>query len=135
MAVIFTTSPIIITLAQAERDSQQPKVSSPPPEVLPSPPPVAEKAKQQNNVNDTTIFTEIDEMPQFPGGDDARIKYLVENIKYPEEAKLKRRRRSNLFIKFEKAGLTAVRFFYFLTDLSVINLPFGLDKSFILEYF
>ena len=26
-------------------------------------------------------------MPEYPGGDDARIKFMVENIKYPEQAK------------------------------------------------
>lgn len=28
-----------------------------------------------------------DIMPKFPGGDAARIKYMVENVKYPETAK------------------------------------------------
>ena len=26
-------------------------------------------------------------MPQFPGGDEARVKYMIENVKYPETAK------------------------------------------------
>lgn len=33
------------------------------------------------------IFTVVEEQPGYPGGDEARIKYLQENIKYPEEAK------------------------------------------------
>ena len=33
------------------------------------------------------IFTVVEEQPSFPGGDEARIKYLQENLKYPEEAK------------------------------------------------
>lgn len=32
-------------------------------------------------------FTVVEQMPQFPGGDDALIKYLAKNIKYPEIAK------------------------------------------------
>ena len=28
-------------------------------------------------------------MPQFPGGDEARISYMVNTVKYPEEAKEK----------------------------------------------
>ncbi|NOX45513.1 MAG: M56 family metallopeptidase [Chlorobi bacterium] len=34
----------------------------------------------------TDIFTVVEEMPTFPGGDEARMKYLVENIRYPEVA-------------------------------------------------
>jgi len=32
-------------------------------------------------------FTVVEEQPVFPGGDEARIKFLQSNIKYPEEAK------------------------------------------------
>lgn len=32
-------------------------------------------------------FTIVEQMPQFPGGDDALLKYLGKNIKYPEIAK------------------------------------------------
>ncbi len=33
------------------------------------------------------IFTVVEEQPFYPGGDEARIKFLQDNIKYPEEAK------------------------------------------------
>ncbi len=33
------------------------------------------------------IFTVVESMPSFPGGDAARIKYLNENIKYPQMAR------------------------------------------------
>ncbi len=33
------------------------------------------------------IFTIVEEQPSFPGGDEARIRFLSENIKYPESAK------------------------------------------------
>lgn len=33
------------------------------------------------------IFTVVEEQPGYPGGDEARVKYLQENIKYPDEAK------------------------------------------------
>ena len=33
------------------------------------------------------IFTVVEEQPTYPGGDEARIKFLQENMKYPEEAK------------------------------------------------
>ncbi|HOY32044.1 MAG TPA: TonB family protein [Bacteroidales bacterium] len=38
-------------------------------------------------VIETPIFTVVEEMPSFPGGDEARIKFLTENIKYPQMAK------------------------------------------------
>lgn len=39
--------------------------------------------------NDTTtdIFTSVEQMPQFPGGEDALLKYLAKNIQYPEDAR------------------------------------------------
>jgi TonB family protein len=33
------------------------------------------------------VYTVVEKMPQYPGGDEARIKFLRENIKYPEEAR------------------------------------------------
>jgi len=35
------------------------------------------------------IFIVVEEPPSFTGGDEARIKYISENIKYPEEARAK----------------------------------------------
>lgn len=36
---------------------------------------------------DTIIYTVVEEMPCFPGGEEARIRFLEENISYPEQAK------------------------------------------------
>lgn len=36
---------------------------------------------------DEEIFTVVEKMPAFPGGDEARVKFMQENIKYPEEAR------------------------------------------------
>jgi len=33
-----------------------------------------------------TVFTLVDEMPLFPGGEAARIKFLAENVRYPIQA-------------------------------------------------
>lgn len=38
-------------------------------------------------VIETPIFTVVEEMPTFPGGDESRVKFLTENIKYPQMAK------------------------------------------------
>ena len=37
--------------------------------------------------NDTTIYTIVDEMPQFPGGDSAMIAYIIHNVHYPQAEK------------------------------------------------
>jgi protein TonB len=36
---------------------------------------------------DSTVYTLTEIMPSFPGGDDARIKFLIYNIIYPQYAK------------------------------------------------
>jgi TonB family protein len=89
LAVAFTTSPVMTALAQVEKSPQQTLASPPPPDVPPPPPPIGENAKQQSYTTDTTIFVVVDQMPEFPGGDEARMKYLMENINYPEEARKK----------------------------------------------
>jgi len=42
---------------------------------------------QKETPEDDPVFTVVDKMPQFPGGEEARIKYMSGNIKYPEAAK------------------------------------------------
>jgi periplasmic protein TonB len=34
-----------------------------------------------------SVFVKVDEMPLFPKGDNALLKFIAENIKYPEKAK------------------------------------------------
>lgn len=38
---------------------------------------------------DTTVFTTVEKMPQFPGGEKAMVEYMLNNIKYPDEARKK----------------------------------------------
>ena len=45
------------------------------------------------------IFIVVEAMPAFTGGDAARIKYLNENIKYPEEA-IKKKIQGRVFVTF-----------------------------------
>ncbi len=49
----------------------------------------AKEVKETEEVKEeqSQIFTVVEQMPAFKGGDAARIKYLSENIKYPEEAR------------------------------------------------
>ena len=37
--------------------------------------------------NDDEVFVIVDAVPQYPGGDEARLNFLRENIRYPEEAR------------------------------------------------
>ena len=39
--------------------------------------------------NDTTIYTIVDEMPRFPGGDSAMVAYITHNVHYPQTEKEK----------------------------------------------
>ena len=54
--------------------------------------PELEQAPSLITKNDTLltdsgdVFVFVENQPEFPGGDEARIKYLQENIQYPEEA-------------------------------------------------
>lgn len=42
---------------------------------------------EEEEVAEAEIFTVVEESPAFPGGDAARIKFLQENIKYPQIAR------------------------------------------------
>lgn len=42
---------------------------------------------EEEEVAEAEIFTVVEESPSFPGGDAARIKFLQENIKYPQIAR------------------------------------------------
>lgn len=43
--------------------------------------------KEEKEVEELEIFTVVESMPEFPGGDAARMKFLQENIKYPQLAR------------------------------------------------
>ncbi len=54
-------------------------------EMPPPPPPPLEN----ENIEILPALTIVEEMPQFPGGEEALYKYLVENLTYPQTAKEK----------------------------------------------
>ncbi len=78
----------------------QPDGSVPPPPPPPPPPPLSERT----NSNDP-VFTLVKPMPKYTGGEQARNKYLMENIKYPESA-LKQGIQGTVYVSFivEKDG-------------------------------
>lgn len=71
-------------------------VALPPPPPPPPPPPqaTATEQKDQTAKEETTApaeeepFVVVEEMPMFPGGDIELLKYISENTRYPENAKL-----------------------------------------------
>jgi len=71
-------------LATQDDLSTKGNVEAPPEEEI-----VVEEVKEQVIQQEAPkeIFTVVEEQPTYPGGDEARIKFLQENIKYPEEAK------------------------------------------------
>lgn len=44
------------------------------------------KSNVKESVSDPFFFV-VEQMPEFPGGENAMYKYLVDNLKYPEQAK------------------------------------------------
>ena len=84
--------PVIILVLVAHSSCTARKTSKtghteilPPP---PPPPPPPEVMKSQTEKSETEPFIVVEEMPIFPGGDSALIKYISKNIKYPPVAKI-----------------------------------------------
>ena len=43
--------------------------------------------QQEEEIKEDVIFTVVEDQPSFPGGEEARIRYLNENIRYPQMAR------------------------------------------------
>jgi len=50
-------------------------------------PVAAAKVEEEEDVEEQQIFMVVENAPAFPGGDESRMKFLVENIKYPQMAR------------------------------------------------
>ena len=53
----------------------------------------AQNTRGKNNVKesvDEPTFITVEQMPEFPGGQEGLVNYLVENLNYPEKAKAKK---------------------------------------------
>lgn len=48
---------------------------------------VVVQQQEEEEVAEMEIFTVVEEAPSFPGGDESRVKFLMENIKYPQMAR------------------------------------------------
>lgn len=62
----------------------------------------------QDKLNDEDIFYVVEDMPEFPGGNDALRSYIANNIKYPAEAK-KNNIEGKVFVSFVVAKDGSVR--------------------------
>lgn len=103
LAVLFTLSPVMNSLAQVDKKLKPPKEAPVPPPVPPTPPGLEVLSPESDD--DEGIFTMVEKMPEFPGGNAALMKYMEENIKYPEEAR-KKGIKGNVYVSFivEKDG-------------------------------
>jgi TonB family protein len=61
-------------------------------EIMPPPP-------QESQTADADTFTEVDEMPEFEGGDKSLLNFIKENTRYPESAKVSGKQ-GKIFIRF-----------------------------------
>lgn len=66
-------------------------------ELIPPPPPPP--PPQESLTSDSETFTEVDEMPEFEGGNNALLMYLADNTRYPESAKISGKQ-GKVFIRF-----------------------------------
>jgi len=77
LPVIASVMFFISSCSQSNNPPDKGMEVAPPP---PPPPPVADNSSD-------TVFTIVDEFPLFPGGETALIKFISENVQYPERAK------------------------------------------------
>jgi protein TonB len=84
VAPVVTTDSVETTMVTQDDLSTKPNTEAPAEESM-----VVEEVKTQviEQAAPAQIFTVVEEQPTYPGGDEARIKYLQDNMKYPEEAK------------------------------------------------
>jgi TonB family protein len=89
LVVAFTVSPVVKTVAQVDKQTQK----------------VEAKSQSPQDDGQNEIFTVVEDIPKFPGGEEARAKYMVENIVYPEAAK-KAGKQGTVYVTFviEKEG-------------------------------
>ena len=74
---------------------------------VPGPEPmIQDKQKQETQIKytapvltDPQPYKKVGKMPSYPGGDEARIKFMLENIKYPAEA-MKNNVQGKVFVQY-----------------------------------
>ncbi len=91
LIVLPVITAAILFVSSCSQKNNQPRAESgeiaPPPPPPPSPPPPPPPQPSYTVENGDTTWTYVEEMPQFPGGDAALLKFISENTKYPEISK------------------------------------------------
>ena len=89
MAMLFSFSGSYYAMAQ---DTPPPPSSQKEKQELPPPPPKAQKgqepvkSKEYGN-KEEMVYKEVANPPEFKGGQEAFVRYIMENVKYPDQAK------------------------------------------------
>ncbi len=60
---------------------------------------IALQVGAQEKTEEDPVFYIVEEMPEYPGGEDAMKKFISENVKYPEEAQ-KKKIEGKVFVSF-----------------------------------
>ena len=94
VALIFTTLDGCSQNSGADETKAE-IMPPPPPPPAPAPPP----PPQESQTADSDTFTEVDEMPEFEGGDKSLLNFIKENTRYPESAKVSGKQ-GKVFIRF-----------------------------------
>ncbi|UPT65420.1 MAG: energy transducer TonB [Sphingobacteriales bacterium JAD_PAG50586_3] len=82
--VYFKDEPILKEIEVDLRDNDMDDNTVPPP-----PPPMVDVMMDEDRPTENKevdVYSVVEEMPEFPGGQDALMKYLASNVKYPVEA-------------------------------------------------
>ena len=58
--------------------------------------------KENQTVENDVPYISVEQMPKFPGGDDAMFKYIGDNVVYPKST--------------QKAGISGIVYVYFIID-------------------
>jgi TonB family protein len=100
--VLSSNAQILVASAQkAITSTKDPEVVISPKENTPAlASNVTQDLKPANqNPGDKKIYTVVEKMPQFPGGESALMEYLARNIKYPVDAQ-KNNEQGNVIVRF-----------------------------------
>jgi TonB family protein len=112
---LFLVLPVIVLLlfaflscaAKKRAATVHTEVAPPPP---PPPPPAPAKFSEIKDEFGEVPYVVVEEMPIFPGGDEALLKFIAENTKYPEASK-NQKIEGKVIVRFcvtEKGGVNRI---------------------------
>ncbi len=85
----FSAFAVFVSCNNTPEAEEKTTMDVPPPPPPPAPPSTNENPTTAESPTTGDVYTVVEQMPEFVGGDNARVKFLSENIKYPELAKEK----------------------------------------------